>query len=142
MMKKIKKITGAQKTKFKTLENYINNRDEILTSFSNELGCSKGDIKNLFNILTNGGSYKAFKLKNNIITTDKQTDNFIKSFQCELLTLSDVISNNNHDFHNNLIIKSREDEKDIENINTTTTSMYYYTVERVLLEHAIEFFDR
>ena len=30
-------------------------------------------------------------------------------------------------------------KKDIRNINTSTTSMYYYTVERVLLEHAIEF---
>ena len=56
-----------------------------------------------------------------------------------MLTLSDFISNNNYNFHNNLIKKSNEEEKTIRNINTSTTSIYYYTIERILLEHSIEF---
>ena len=60
---KLKYLTGAQKTKFKILENYVNNRDDIFKNFCNELGCSKDIIKELFNSLVNGGSYNEFKLK-------------------------------------------------------------------------------
>ena len=95
-------------------------------------------LKNLFNILTNGGSYNQWKIINKIQDIDDDIDEFIKSFQSELLALGDVISNNNHNFQNTLINKSNED-KAIKHINTSTTSMYLYTVERIILEHAITF---
>ena len=139
MKYKLKYLTGAKKTQFKTLEEYVKNRSKLFKNFSNELGCDEALLKTLFNSLTNGGKYKRWREQNKIENVDDDVDEFIKSFEKELLTLGDVISNNNYDFQYSLIKKSNEEDKEFRNINTSTASMYYYTVERILLEHAIEF---
>lgn len=116
----------------KYLNEYINNREEILNNVCNEYDVDRSDAKTLFIILLYLGSFKSWAEKLELENV-KELD-FLKNFSNELKAISVDISNANKDLRNDVEKNNEKEAKKNKFWRSTIMSLYLQEYERRILE--------
>ena len=115
----------------KTLEEYINNRENHLTIIQQMYGVSEDDAKTLFISLMYGGCFGSWskKMKINIPASE-----FIQNFVNELKDISIIITRNNPNIYESVIQKQEKCQKPNFCVYRSTLSLFLQEIESRILE--------
>jgi hypothetical protein len=125
------------------LEEYVAQRDQLLSHYQDKYGVSKNTIKNLFTGIGFGGSAKTWFAENNI---EFDNDSFICELNAEYYKLADIIYDANKNICEDILKAFPNKFADYDDPSAliskkkrTTMAMFYQTAERYCQEAAISF---
>lgn len=116
----------------KCLNKYVNDREELIATYTSMYNTSRDDIKTLFIRLINNGSYKKWITDNNY----EIEDDFLSKFNLEMKKISELVASNNPELTKYL--------KTIKNKKNSSSVIAYYlqTIECYILEEIFNYCRR